>query len=285
MTENQALLYKERLKKENDKGFGGGRHNRDRDGEQPRYDRPIADRVVAGRYQVLDQRSRRFSKKGKAVDCFKDREAQFVTAAVQLPQASELIRDARFQLLIVRGGESRSQNQAVADVLSQSMTTNMTIPQAHIVAGVLRETYKQLGINYESTYDYLRRESPSVMHKWQKKMEKRCSVMRPGSCKGSDSESSSSDEDRAAKPPEPPLVAPRDDASQDVQTGLKTMLQAMSANGSGNPAEKKRPRDAAAGAPQPTNLDARMSDAGQRSATATGSGTVPPASGSGSNGG
>lgn len=287
-TQNQAILHKRKQEASQDqRGYDGGRWNRDAGGYSS-APRPMADRVMAFKHDIVDVRTKKCDKKGKPVSPFVDKESQFVTLAVQCPNIVEMLQHHQAVVFIAKGSGSASQNQHIVEIMQDWLTADVTPAQGMQACYMLKELYKSWGKEHESLKSYAARDQPFVFQKWQSRMVKRRALQTLGK----DGDSSSEDEaplvqpaatttaedlDRLFDKTVPFPVAPsaqQPPPAAHVRSAPMTVDESGNP-ASGNPADKKKPF-VRPDFTVPTNLDAQFAASGSGSAK-----TSSAASGSG----
>lgn len=152
-----------------DRGYSGGRWN---NGGGYGVER-VPDRFMVFKNEICDIRTRKFDKKGKPVNMFLDRDAQFVTACIQCPKAGDMLADGKTVMMMVKAGNSKTETQLVADLLSRWVTADLTFLQAQEVCFTLKELYRKFEKSHEDPHEHAKREAPMLYRKFSERLAKR----------------------------------------------------------------------------------------------------------------
>ena len=162
-SDNQVLASRAKAM-ERQGQYDGGQWNQ-QESKQSFGGRPGAENAAGGNFnetarfnrgQILDQRIKKFDKKGKKIDMFDDPLCSFICVALSLPEARELTRLQKVCMVPALAGENPGLTQINMDILMEHLNLNITPLQAKVVASVFGLTYKLMGVKDDSLIEKVR---------------------------------------------------------------------------------------------------------------------------------
>ena len=121
-TDNQFLQTKSRQENQFSQSskFDGGSWNGS-------WNRPAYEKVVFGKGAVVDDRARRYDRRGRLVDLSTDRFCSFLCIGTSVPEARELARIHRLHAMLVLGGENHALTHQVSEIIGGGISLNVSI--------------------------------------------------------------------------------------------------------------------------------------------------------------
>ncbi len=253
---------------------------------------PLTRRWSFGKGAIIDDRARRYDRRGRLVDVSTDRFCSFLCIGTSVPEARELARLHRLHAMLVLGGENHALTHQVSEIIGGGISLNVSIQQAKIIRSVLDYTYQALGLPKDNLELYCHRNYPVKAAKFKKEMARR---KQHAAYNNKDNNNSSDESDDDDTPP-PLIPESADDASVACGVAMQDAIRRIIINAGGagdsaprafsihtpNPVEKKRPRNGAGAA-----MDVDQSGAGSGASGSGLSGVASSgmaASGSGASG-
>ena len=112
------------------------------------------------RNQIVDQRCKKYNKKGVKIDMYDDPLCNFICIGTHITKARELTRLQKICMVPALAGENPSLTQINVDIISEHLNLNITPMRPKIIASVLNLTYKLLGVKENSLTNMISRNYP-----------------------------------------------------------------------------------------------------------------------------